>query len=264
LLELFKELIMISRRAFLKLAGLSTVAFTTGIKIGEFVRKSNPANIYLTAFLPENDFYLNFVIQKFIDKVESIERNEKITQDFRKIRFTKNLNLKDFESTKVKKIVSDKSIIYFSSDCIISIQNLDGKFNSDIFLRDNENSIYHPEKISDLFFIRDEIRNQPARIKLICEYRKDNFLNKIIPEEKNVIVEVENEIVEKLPLNKNYKNVSVTGANGKVQFSIENQRVSVINSSCRNKLCIHSGPIENINQNIVCAPNKLIIRIDNA
>jgi len=115
-----------------------------------------------------------------------------------------------------------------------------------------------------LFFIRDEIRNQTARIKLICEYRKENLLNKIIPDEKNVIVEVENEIIEKLSLSKNYKNVSVNGASGNVQFSIENQKVTVISSSCRNKLCVYSGKIESLNQNIVCAPNKLVIRIGNA
>jgi len=255
---------MISRREFLKLAGLSAVAFTAGIQIGEFVKKSNSSSIYLTAFLPENELYLNFVVQKFLDKVESVCGNDKNIRYLRKIRFMKNLTINDIDLIKFKKNVFDNYKIYSSNNYIISIQSLDGKFNSDIFLRDDENSIYQPEKISDLFFIRDEIRNQTARIKLICEYRKENLLNKIIPDEKNVIVEVENEIIEKLSLSKNYKNVSVNGASGNVQFSIENQKVTVISSSCRNKLCVYSGTIESLNQNIVCAPNKLVIRIGNA
>jgi len=255
---------MISRREFLKLAGLSTLAFTTGIKIGEFVKNSKPSSIYLTAFLPEDEYYMRFVIEKFFDKIKSIESDTKLIKDLRKIRFAKHLRLNDTELMKFEKKIFDNSTIYYSNNCIISIQNLDGKFNSDIFFRDDENSIYHPEKISDLFFIRNEIQNQTARIKLICEYRKDNIMNKIFSDNGNVIVEFGNEIIEKIPLNKNYKNVSVKGATGIVQFSIENRRVMVINSSCRNKLCVHSEPIENLNQNIICAPNKLLIRIDNA
>lgn len=255
---------MISRREFLKLAGLSTAAFTAGIKIGNAVENSNPVNIYLTAFLPENDFYLNFVVQKFLDQVETYNKNCESVKVLRKLRFSKNNHIyNDLE--KVKRVVDGKSVVYSSGDCTISINTLNKEFKSDIFLKDEENSIYQPDKLTELFFIRDEIRNQDAKYKLICEYRSESLLKKFLAgQNKRVIVEVDNVVVEDISLKKNYKQISITGSNGRINFSIENEKAFVTQSNCRNKLCVHSEPIKDLNQNIVCVPNKVIIKISYA
>lgn len=255
---------MISRREFLKLAGLSTLAFTAGIKIENVIRNSNPVNIYLTAFLPENEFYLNFVVQKFLDQVEIYDKNCESIKVFRKLRFSKNKSIyNDLEN--VKRMIYQNSVIYTSGNCTILIQDLDKDLKSDIFLKDEVNSIYQPDKLSDLFFIRDEIRNQRAKYKLICEYQTENMFKKFFADQnKKVIIEVDNEIVEEISLKKNYKQIKINGVAGTVDLSIGNEKVFVTHSSCRNKLCVHSGQIENLNQNIVCAPNKVIIKICNA
>lgn len=256
---------MISRRDFLKLAGLSTVAFTAGIKLGNFVKNSEGSHIYLTAFLPENDLYLNFVLQKFLDRVESYEGSDNSVKSLRKIRFAKNLLCDNDKSNDLKRKCNGDSEIIISGDCLITFQTLNGNLSSDIFLKDDKHSIYQPDEISELFFIRDEILNQQAKYKLICEYKKENLLDKFLQfKEKKVIVEVDNDIVEEIPISKTYKQISVNGSSGKIHFSVQDGKVFVTESSCRNKLCVHSGLIENLNQNIVCAPNKVIIRIGNA
>jgi len=46
-----------------------------------------------------------------------------------------------------------------------------------------------------------------------------------------------------------------------VKVSIKSGKVSVIESSCQNKICIKTGVIKNPGQLIVCVPNKVVIKI---
>lgn len=46
-----------------------------------------------------------------------------------------------------------------------------------------------------------------------------------------------------------------------VRIKISSKKVLVIEASCQNKICIKTGPIKNPGQMIVCAPNKVVIKI---
>lgn len=55
--------------------------------------------------------------------------------------------------------------------------------------------------------------------------------------------------------------ISVDGFEGKVVIEIQNQRVKVLSSSCQNKICIKAGQIHVPGPVIICAPNRVMVRI---
>ncbi len=58
------------------------------------------------------------------------------------------------------------------------------------------------------------------------------------------------------------KDVIVMGAQGRVRVRIEDGRIWVVESTCKQKICIRSGKISRIGEVIVCIPNRVMIRID--
>ncbi len=76
-----------------------------------------------------------------------------------------------------------------------------------------------------------------------------------------VVIYRENEIIAKYPLNKNVK-FPVRGYHGPMRIAIEDQSVRVLQSSCANKTCVHTGRITTPNRQIVCAPNHVLVQIE--
>jgi hypothetical protein len=62
------------------------------------------------------------------------------------------------------------------------------------------------------------------------------------------------------PLLKNQE-IQVTGLQGNVKIQILNRKVYVLNSSCPDKVCVKAGAIDKPGPMIVCAPNRVVIRI---
>ena len=76
-----------------------------------------------------------------------------------------------------------------------------------------------------------------------------------------VVVEHNNHVVYKLPLQKNGV-YSIPGDVGGLTLRISEGRAWVTESACPNKICMRMGKISHPGQLIVCVPNRLIIRID--
>ncbi|MFB0566442.1 MAG: NusG domain II-containing protein [Candidatus Aminicenantaceae bacterium] len=66
---------------------------------------------------------------------------------------------------------------------------------------------------------------------------------------------------ESLSLNKPSSWVFTT-SRGKIEISIEMGEVRVINSSCRNKICLYSAPVSLEGERIICAPNHFLLEIE--
>ncbi|MEJ5263679.1 MAG: NusG domain II-containing protein, partial [Ignavibacterium sp.] len=67
-------------------------------------------------------------------------------------------------------------------------------------------------------------------------------------------------LVDKISLDKNYKNIWVDGLQGKTGLRIENGIAQVHTSSCRHGICKHSIASE-VGNIIACAPNKVLIKV---
>lgn len=254
---------MISRREFLKFVGLSTVAYSAGVQIGKIFSKSEATNVHLTAFLPEEEFYTNYLIQKFIEKIE-IEIPERTVKNLKKIRIKNSFESESFVVGSNDLIKTDKEVSFFDDKVSLVIRKDNYPFNCDIFLKDDEKQIYSPEDLSEIFFVRDDIKNKKAKIKLVCSFSNDRDVANNVQLSKKVLIESNNEIWNEIPISSNYKNIEVKSSIGSLNFSISDGLVKVHTATCRNKLCIHSGSISQIGESLICAPNKILIKIINA
>ena len=78
---------------------------------------------------------------------------------------------------------------------------------------------------------------------------------------KKVIVIVDKGKEYIYPLNVD-RIVEFKGNIGMVKVEIKDKRAKVIESSCPLKICMKTGWIENKGEQIICVPNRMIIRID--
>lgn len=80
------------------------------------------------------------------------------------------------------------------------------------------------------------------------------------PENATVEITVAGELYGSYPLNKDTEiNVSDKGHLNKV--IIKDGQVQMIEASCHNQLCIKQGTIGMPNQQIICLPNRVVVRI---
>ncbi len=75
-----------------------------------------------------------------------------------------------------------------------------------------------------------------------------------------VVVEHNNKVIYKLPLNQN-RSIAVSGDVGGLVLQIKNKKVWVSQSHCAQKICMHMGKISHPGQIIVCVPNRIVIQI---
>ena len=58
------------------------------------------------------------------------------------------------------------------------------------------------------------------------------------------------------------KEITEQGKEGKVTISIHNGGVAVVRADCPKQICVHAGAIRRSGQQIVCAPNHILIEIE--
>lgn len=58
------------------------------------------------------------------------------------------------------------------------------------------------------------------------------------------------------------KEIVIDGIAGKTEFKVENSKVFVVDSACKNKLCVHQGCISRPGQWLLCAPNRVFAIIE--
>lgn len=77
------------------------------------------------------------------------------------------------------------------------------------------------------------------------------------------VIYSEGKIIGEYVLNDKYKNeFTVKTSNGYNKIKIENGEIWIEDASCTDKYCIHQGKISGSGENIVCLPNKLIIKVE--
>lgn len=241
---------MISRRNFLKIAGLSTVAVGAGFTTGKYIGSKKSVYFAVHGFIPADEQILSQLVAGFKNKVRSnadpvVLADAKIGEVI--TRLDSRLRNKAFSN---------------SGNIIYRLKRLDKQIDSDIIISDTENPVY---SLNDLNYgfsnIRTSIKNKKANYIFSAEYNERDFLSSILnSNKKEVIIENEKGLVERISLDKNYKNILVDGPQGKTALRIENGIVQVQKSTCRHEICKHSvaGGVGNI---IACAPNKVLIKV---
>lgn len=84
------------------------------------------------------------------------------------------------------------------------------------------------------------------------------FIRNILPETQTVLIDADGKPAYALPLSED-RAVSVEGPEGITVVEIRGKMVRVIDSPCRNKLCLKQGWISS--GAIVCLPNRVVVTI---
>lgn len=241
---------MISRRNFLKLAGLGSIAMAAGYSAGLLTKNSKSTFYLVHGFIPADENLIEVLITSFKNKIKSNSLPFVIADSKLGEVITRSHNNYSPNSFKNK-----GKIVY-------RIKKLTKELNSDIIVSDSANPVYSIDDFNyKLSVIRRSIKNSKAELLFTAEYTEEDLLTSVFKtNKKELIVENEKGIVERISLNKNYKNIFIDGVIGKTGLSIENGFAQVHTSSCLNGICKHSIASE-VGNIIACAPNKVLIKI---
>jgi hypothetical protein len=75
-----------------------------------------------------------------------------------------------------------------------------------------------------------------------------------------VVISVDGEETVRVPLSED-RRFSVDGPLGKTEIEIKDERVRVVDSPCKRKICVQSGWIDKPYQTIICVPNRVVINL---
>lgn len=241
---------MISRRNFLKLAGVSTLAVGSGYLTGKLTQTSKRVSYSIYGFIPEDETVVINILTAFKNKVRSSSKAVVLYDS----KFGEVLTR--FNSELINSNYIDRGKITYT------LRKLSKSIDSDIIISDKDNSIYSLDNFNFTFTkLRNDLAGREANHILSAEYCELDFFSTLMAgSSKEVIIENEKGIVERFSLEKNYKNVLVEGVQGKTGLEINNGFVQVHTSTCRNEICKHTIA-NNIGDIIACAPNKVLVRI---
>ncbi|MFZ1519105.1 MAG: NusG domain II-containing protein [Ignavibacteriaceae bacterium] len=242
---------MISRRNFLKIAGLTSVALGAGFSTGKIVSNSKSVYYALHGFIPADEQVIANLVSAFKDKVKS--NSEAVVIADTKI--GEIINRIDLKSRK-ENFSNSGSIIY-------RIKRLDKPIDSDIILSDGNNSVYSLDDLNSTFEnLRAGLKNRKADYFFTAEYSETDFLSSICnSNKKEVVIENEKGLVDRISLENNYKNILIDGPQGKTGLKIEKGFVKVHSSTCRHGICKHTKA-SGVGNIIACAPNKILVKIE--
>jgi hypothetical protein len=241
---------MISRRNFLKIAGLSTVAVGAGFTTGKLIGDKKSVYYAVHGFIPADEQVISQLVTAFKNKIKS------------------NSNPVVIADSKIGEVINRIDMQYrnnsFSNSGNITyrLKRLDKQVDSDIIISDDNNSVYSLNDLNySLTNLRSELKNRKAEFFFTAEYRESDLLSSLFnSNKKEVVIENEKGLVYRISLDNNYKNIMIDGPQGKTGLKIENGIAQVHTSTCRHRICKHS--VASASGNIIaCAPNKVLIKI---
>jgi hypothetical protein len=244
---------MITRKKFIKLSSISALAVGSGFTAGKLLGKAENQHYSVYCFLPSDEKLITEVVRVFTATVKS---NSKPI-----------INADDDHKFMLQKFMRKYKQTSFSNSGSISysVKPLNKHVNSDIIVSDTNKSIYSLKNdfTDELMTIRSMLYGTEAKIFFAAVYRQSNILSSLFPSnQKEIVIENENGVFDKIPLNSTYKNVKVDGPQGETEIEINNGVVKVTKSTCRHKLCERSRYAANVGDVIACAPNKVLIKIE--
>ncbi len=218
---------MISRRKFLKLAGLSTLAVGAGYTTGKLTGHSRSVYYSIHGFIPGDELVIKNLVTTFKKKIASNSEpiiiadskfGEVITKADLRLR---NINFKN------------------SGTIIYRLKKLTKKTDADLIVSDPNNPIYSLDDFNfTILNLRNNLKGRSADYLFTAEYNEVDFLSSIFrSNKKEAIIENEKGLVDNFSLDKNFENILVDGPQGKTEIKIKNGIVRVHSSTCRHKVC---------------------------
>ena len=245
--------INLSRRKFIKLSSISALAVGSGFTAGKLLGNLGPQHYSVYCFLPVDQKIITEVVRVFATTVKSNS--------------TPTINADDDYKFMLQNLVMKHKQTSFSNSGSVSysVKKLNKHVPSDIIVSDNSKSIYSLQNdfTDELITIRSLLYGTEAKILFAAVYKQSNILSSLFSSnQKEIVIENTNGTFDKIPLNSTYKNVKVNGPQGETEIEINNGLPKVTKSTCRHKLCEKSRYAAKVGDIIACAPNKVLIRIE--
>ncbi len=77
------------------------------------------------------------------------------------------------------------------------------------------------------------------------------------------VITVDGKVVKTVKLDGHHEMIHVTGTTGYDLVEIADKQVRIVEADCPDKLCIKQGWISRAPQQIVCLPNRVVVRVTN-
>lgn len=241
---------MITRRNFIRISGLSVIAFGAGISAGSFV-KNQDYYFSFHGFIPADETIIKKIVFLFRNKIKSNSPSNIVA------------------GTEINKIIKNSDHLA-KNESFSNNGNVRFVFNkvsipsgSDIIISDSKNSIYSIDNFdSSVASLRKDIIGKKAEYYFSAEYVESHFFSSFMNRNKReIVIENERGLVDRISLNKNYKNILIEGPQGKTALKIENNFAKVHSSTCRHRIC-ENLVADKPGDIIACAPNKTLIRVE--
>lgn len=247
---------MISRRDFLKIAGLSVAAVGGGYKLGSMFASGSgdTKKVTMAAFLPDSKEEVTKALSVF--REFSGIGNSAVT-----ISATGNSELKE-----VGKNIFNTGSPSNGKNLRISVDRLSENVEADILISDGSLSLYNPDLNFNaaLTGLRRSLKNKNAGLMVTVTVSDESLFSSYFGGTKTAVVEANGKIVEKISLERKSSDITVAGSHGNALITVGNGIAYIKHSDCRNKLCSKMGHAHMTNDVVACAPNKVVLRIENA
>jgi len=243
-----------SRRSFLKLAALSALTLGAGYTVGKLTPQKAAADeastLSLHAFLPGDSDLVAEVVRVFTQKTGPAARVAVSA---------------DPQWSEMIHAAAKSGQLFSGGLLTLRMTALPETLPADILIGDNQQVVYAPERDYDstLRSLRRLVRGRKAEYLFSADYRPASlFAGLWQPHHLAAVIRSGSDIVERIPLERSYRQVVVDGPQGKTVLSVIDGAVQVQAAACRNKLCMHAGPAAHPGSVIACAPNHLVVQVE--
>jgi len=242
---------MLSRRSFLKIAGLGTLAVGAGYGTGLFFNEKKDF-ISMYGFLPADEKIISDVFSTFGNYLNPGEINSSSVIGETGIEKTVQNSLSGISHTS----------LFGGNKVTVCITKINGEHQSDILLKNNH-LILAPETDYNeiLNNLRSELKTRHADLFFTADISNHGFIGMEFFKKRKLIIENEKGIFDEISLSNKTVEIIVPGNCGNTVIVAGKETAFVKKSSCRNKLCEHLGHLSESNSTVVCAPNRITIRL---
>lgn len=240
---------MISRRNFIKLAGLSTLAVGAGYTTGKLTDNSKSVYYSIHGFIPGDEHIIHQIVSAFKQKIKS--KSEPIV----------------CADPKLAEVITRLDLYHrddnYSSNGTInySLTKLHQMVDADLIVGDENRSIYSLDDLDiTLANLRRKLKGLRASYTFTAAYNETSFLSSLFKQSNEIVIENEKGLADKFSSQKNYKSIAIDGPQGKTIIEIIDGIARVTKSTCRHQICKQTFA-NKAGSFIACAPNKVLVKI---
>ncbi|MHC1739073.1 MAG: NusG domain II-containing protein [Ignavibacteriaceae bacterium] len=243
---------MISRRSFLKTAGIATLSLSAGFGLGKVTKSSSKTEfISIYGFLPDDKKLISRVFNTFGNQLNAGSINSVSVSGGSEIAEAIRSGLSDNMSSGLLK----------NNQLMVRVAKLNAATQSDILIR-KDGKILNPEFNYDnvLLELRNGLKAKDASFFFSAEISNNSFLGNLFKPSNTLVIENDKGVVDEIKLDRKVSEINIAGDCGNTVVSFGENSAHVKSASCRNKQCMH-GNLATSNSLIACAPNRLILRL---